>query len=57
MSGSFLHSLSQRNRRAVTLGLSAGGRVEVKSGVAKGDLVIVRGQEGLPDGAAITVSK
>ena len=48
---------NKAHRRAVTLGLSAGGRVEMRSGVAKGDLVIVRGQDGLPDGAAITVSK
>jgi RND family efflux transporter MFP subunit len=48
---------NRAHRRAVTLGLAAGGRVEVRSGVAQGDLVIVRGQEGLPDGAAITVSK
>ena len=42
-------------RRAVTLGVSDGTRVEVVSGLAAGDRVIVRGQAGLPDGAAISV--
>ena len=44
-------------RRPVKLGLAAGGLVEVTSGVAAGDRVIVRGQDGLPDGAHVTVAK
>ena len=42
-------------RHAVTLGMSDGTHVEVISGVTAGDLVITRGQAGLPDGAAIAV--
>lgn len=45
------------HRRAVTVGLTSGGLVEIASGLAAGDLVIVRGHDGLPDGAAITVSR
>jgi cobalt-zinc-cadmium efflux system membrane fusion protein len=43
-------------RRAVTTGLAGGDRVEIVSGVQAGDLVIVRGQNGLPDGARISVA-
>ena len=39
----------------MTLGASANGMTEVKSGVKAGNLVIVHGQEGLPDEAGITV--
>jgi len=31
-----------------------GAQVEVKSGIKTGELVIVKGQAGLPDGARIT---
>lgn len=41
-------------RRVVTLGATSGSDVEIVSGVAAGDAVIVRGQAGLPDGAAIS---
>jgi RND family efflux transporter MFP subunit len=44
------------HRQAVTTGLANGEHVEISSGV-KGDSVIVRGQNGLPDGAAITVTR
>ena len=42
-------------RKPVTLGLADAGHVEVKSGIAAGDKVIVTGQNGLPDGAAVSV--
>lgn len=42
-------------RRSVVLGASDDAHVEVVSGIAAGDLVITRGQAGLPDGAAIAV--
>lgn len=45
------------HRQAVTTGLANGEHVEISSGVKAGDSVIVRGQNGLPDGAAITVSR
>jgi RND family efflux transporter MFP subunit len=45
------------HRLAVRLGLASLGKVEVQAGIAAGDLVIVRGQDGLPDGASVTVLK
>jgi RND family efflux transporter MFP subunit len=44
------------HRQEVTLGLASRDLVEV-TGIKAGDRVIVRGQEGLPDGAAITIAK
>lgn len=43
------------HRQVVTLGLSDGEQVEVLSGVAAGDRVVVKGQNGLPDGADVTI--
>jgi multidrug efflux pump subunit AcrA (membrane-fusion protein) len=43
-------------RRPVKIGLADGARVEIVSGVKAGEAVIVDGQAGLPDGAAITLS-
>jgi RND family efflux transporter MFP subunit len=45
------------HKTPVVLGLTAGDRVQVKSGLNAGDQVIVRGQDGLPDEAGITVVK
>ena len=45
------------HKTPVTLGPMAGGRVQVKSGLKAGDLVIVRGQDGLPDEAGIVIVK
>jgi len=39
----------------VAIGLATRTKVEITSGLKAGDLVIVRGQDGLPEGAAITV--
>ena len=44
-------------RRAVRVGMSDGTDVEILSGVKAGERVIVDGQAGLPDDAAITVSE
>jgi Fe2+ transport system protein FeoA len=41
-------------RRLVQTGLADGTGVEIVSGIAAGDRVIVGGQAGLPDGAAVT---
>jgi RND family efflux transporter MFP subunit len=51
----FVAAGNKAQRRAVTLGLSDGMHAEIRSGVQAGDAVIVRGQAGLPDGAAISV--
>jgi RND family efflux transporter MFP subunit len=45
------------HRKPVTLGLTAGNETEVRAGIAPGDLVIVKGQAALPDGAAIAVNR
>jgi RND family efflux transporter MFP subunit len=45
------------HKTPVTLGPEAAGRVVIRSGVKAGDLVIVRGQDGLPDDANITIVK
>ncbi len=42
-------------KRAVTLGLEEGELIEVLSGVAAGDRVIVTGQGGLKDGSAVKI--
>lgn len=42
-------------RRKLTLGTFQGGKVEVVEGLTAGDLVVVRGQELLSDGMAVSV--
>ena len=44
-------------KRKVTLGLKTPKEVEIASGLKAGEQVIVKGQQGLPDGAAIAVAK
>ena len=44
-------------KRKVTLGLTTPKLAEVTAGLKAGDAVIVKGQQGLPDGAAIAVSQ
>ncbi len=43
------------HRHEVELGVVAPDAVEVRKGIKAGDKVLVRGQNGLPDGAAVTV--
>lgn len=43
------------HRRDVTLGLETTDEAEIETGVKAGEKVIVKGQEELPDGAAVTV--
>jgi RND family efflux transporter MFP subunit len=43
-------------RRAVELGVADGARVEVRRGITAGERVVVQGQTGLPDGAAVTIA-
>ena len=51
----FVANGNKAERRPVALGVSDDTRVEVTSGVKAGEPVIVQGQAGLPDGAAISV--
>jgi RND family efflux transporter MFP subunit len=53
----FVADGEKARRRPVAIGLTNGTHVEIVSGVKAGELVIVDGQAGLPDGAAITVKK
>jgi RND family efflux transporter MFP subunit len=52
----FVANGNKAQRRPVTLGASNEKRVEVRTGLKAGEPVIVQGQAGLPDGAAISVS-
>ena len=51
----FVASGEKAQRRAVQIGIADGTNVEVVSGVKAGEMVVVEGQAGLPDGAAITI--
>jgi hypothetical protein len=42
------------HRRPVRIGIVAGGQAEILAGVAPGEMVVVSGQNALPDGAATT---
>ncbi|HET7220850.1 MAG TPA: efflux RND transporter periplasmic adaptor subunit [Vicinamibacterales bacterium] len=53
----FVVSGETAQRRAVRIGLTDETNVEIVSGVAAGDMVIVDGQAGLPDGARIAISQ
>ena len=46
---------SKAHRSEVEVGRRCPDAVEIRKGVKAGDRVIVRGQNGLPDGAAVTV--
>jgi RND family efflux transporter MFP subunit len=52
----FVVAGEKAERRPVILGLTDGTRVEIVEGVKAGEAVIVDGQAGLPDGAAITAT-
>ncbi len=52
----FVANGDKAERRVVTLGLNDGEHAEVTSGIKAGELVIVKGQAGLPDGATITTT-
>jgi len=53
----FIVTDSKAARHEIKIGLSDGMRTEILSGVSAGDQVIVEGQAGLPDGAAVTTPK
>jgi RND family efflux transporter MFP subunit len=52
----FVATGAKAKRRAVEIGLTDGSNVEIRSGVNAGEMVIVDGQAGLPDDAAIAVA-
>lgn len=51
----FVVNGDKAERRPVQIGLTDGERLEIVSGVKAGDMVIVDGQAGLPDGATISI--
>ena len=53
----FVADAGKAHRRPVVLGIVNEAHAEVTSGVKAGEPVIVRGQAGLPDGAAISAAK
>ena len=52
----FVANGGKAQRRVVQIGLTDGANVEIVSGINAGEHVVVDGQAGLPDGAAITES-
>jgi RND family efflux transporter MFP subunit len=48
---------NKAHKRKVTIGLATPKQVEIVGGLKAGEAVIVQGQQGLPDGAAITLEK
>lgn len=53
----FIAAANKAQRRPVVLGIVDKDHAEIREGVKAGEQVIVRGQAGLPDGAAIAVEK
>jgi RND family efflux transporter MFP subunit len=53
----FVASAQKAQRRAVQIGIADETHAEIVSGVKAGEVVIVQGQAGLPDGAAITIGE
>ena len=53
----FVVSQNKAQRRHVVLGIVNGSRAEIREGVKPGEQVIVRGQTGLPDGAAVSLEQ
>jgi RND family efflux transporter MFP subunit len=53
----FIVAGGKAQRRPVVLGIVDKDQAELKEGVKAGEQVIVHGQAGLPDGAAITIEK
>jgi multidrug efflux pump subunit AcrA (membrane-fusion protein) len=43
------------HRRAVVVGLTSGDETQIVSGLRVGEKVVIKGQDALPDGAAVTV--
>ena len=48
---------NKAHKRRVEIGLTTPAEAEIRSGLKAGDAVVVQGQQGLPDGAAITITQ
>jgi len=53
----FVVSGDMASRRTVTTGLQSRDSVEITSGLKAGETIVVSGQNGLPDGARISIAK
>jgi RND family efflux transporter MFP subunit len=53
----FVVAQQKLERRAVSLGTERGDQVEVMAGVSPGDMLVVRGREGLHDGQSVEVKQ
>jgi membrane fusion protein, multidrug efflux system len=53
----FVAAGDKASRRPVVVGIVDGAHAEIREGVKAGEQIIVHGQAGLPDGAAITIEK
>jgi RND family efflux transporter MFP subunit len=53
----FIAAGNQARRRPVVLGLADAERVEIRSGLKAGEMVVTQGQSNLRDGGAITISQ
>jgi RND family efflux transporter MFP subunit len=53
----FVAAGSQARKRPVVLGLEDAERVEIRSGVKAGELIVTQGQSNLQDGSAISISQ
>jgi hypothetical protein len=53
----FVVNAGKAQRRRVQTGLTDGTAVEIVSGLKVGEIVIIDGQAGLPDGAPVAVEK
>ncbi len=51
----FVVNGDKAERRPVQIGLTDGEHIEIVSGVKAGEMVIVDGQAGLPDGATVSI--
>jgi RND family efflux transporter MFP subunit len=52
----FVVADNKAHRRVVTLGVSDDAHTEVREGLKTGEVIVVDGQAGLPDGAAVTTN-
>jgi hypothetical protein len=53
----FVASGAQARKRQVVLGVEDAERVEIRSGVKAGELIVTQGQSNLRDGSAISISQ
>jgi multidrug efflux pump subunit AcrA (membrane-fusion protein) len=53
----FVAAGNQARKRPVVLGVQDAERVEIRSGLKAGELIVTQGQSNLRDGSAISISQ